>query len=54
MSDEEWALLEPLLPDRGRRRGGRWVDHRVVVDGIRWGSAHGQSLAWSAGGQLGG
>lgn len=36
LSDAQWKLLEPLLPERGPRRGGRWLDHRVVVDGIRW------------------
>jgi len=28
--------LEPLLPDRTPRRGGRWVEHRLVVDGVLW------------------
>ena len=36
MSDAAWALLEPLLPDQSPRRGGRWAEHRAVVDGIRW------------------
>jgi transposase len=36
MTDEQWALLEPLLPDRTPRRGGQWVDHRQVVDGVLW------------------
>lgn len=36
MADEEWAQLEPLLPDRTPRRGGRWVDHRAVIDGVLW------------------
>jgi transposase len=26
-------VLEPLLPGRGGR-GGRWHDHRLVIDGI--------------------
>src|SRR4051812_12581688 len=34
--DAEWARLEPLLPDRTPRRGGRWNDHRQVIDGILW------------------
>lgn len=33
MTDEEWARLTPHLPESGRR-GGRWCDHRVVIDGI--------------------
>jgi len=37
LTDAEWALLEPLLPDRGRRRRGRqWGDHRRVVNGVLW------------------
>jgi transposase len=28
--------LEPLLPDQTPRRGGQWVDHRQVVNGIMW------------------
>jgi transposase len=36
LTDAQWALLEPLLPDRTPRRGGRWVDHRVAVNGIFW------------------
>lgn len=36
MTDEEWARLEPLLPDRTPRRGGRWADHRMVVNGVFW------------------
>ncbi len=36
LSDEEWARLKPLLPDRTPRRGGRWVDHRSVVNGVLW------------------
>ena len=36
LTDEQWAVLEPLLPDRTPRRGGRWIDHRPVVDGVIW------------------
>jgi transposase len=36
LTDEEWARLEPLLPDRTPQRGGRWVDHRVVINGVFW------------------
>ena len=34
LSDSQWKLVEPLLPKQ--RRGGRWNDHRVVLDGILW------------------
>jgi len=36
LTDEQWARLEPLLPDRRPRRGGQWVDHRQVVNGVLW------------------
>ena len=36
LSDEEWGQVEPFLPDRRPRRGGQWVDHRKVIDGVLW------------------
>jgi transposase len=36
LTDEMWARLEPLLPDRTPRRGGRWRDHREVIEAIIW------------------
>ena len=36
LTDAEWERLEPLLPDRTPRRGGRWSDHRSVVNGVLW------------------
>ena len=37
VTDSEWALLEPLLPDRTvARRGGQWLDHRQVINGVLW------------------
>lgn len=33
LTDEEWARLEPLLPSTKPRRGGRWTDHRIVING---------------------
>jgi transposase len=35
LADAEWAILEPLLPELGKR-GGRWRDHRQVINGICW------------------
>ncbi|MFD9411564.1 transposase [Streptomyces sp. NPDC059989] len=29
-----WARIERLLPDRTLKRGGRWRDHRQVIDAI--------------------
>ncbi|MFD3587794.1 IS5 family transposase [Streptomyces sp. NPDC058683] len=34
LTDARWARIEPLLPDRKPRRGGRWRDHREVIDAI--------------------
>jgi transposase len=28
--------LEPLLPDRTPHRGGRWADHRALINGVLW------------------
>ena len=36
LTDAEWALLEPLLPDRTPQRGGQWGDHRRVINGVLW------------------
>jgi transposase len=30
-----WTQIAPLLPENGRR-GGRWRNHRTVVNGILW------------------
>lgn len=35
ISDEAWAVIEPLLPKAvGRSRP--WLDHRMVVEGVAW------------------
>lgn len=34
LSDEEWQRLEPLLPSTAPQRGGRWADHRTVINGV--------------------
>lgn len=36
LSDEMWARVEPLLPDRTPKQGGRWTDHRPVLEAICW------------------
>ncbi|MEU9945287.1 IS5 family transposase [Streptomyces lavendulae] len=33
LTNDEWARLAPLLPKSGGR-GGRWSDHRTVINGI--------------------
>ena len=33
LTNEEWARLKPHLPESGRR-GGRWVSHRRIINGI--------------------
>ena len=36
ISDEFWAIVEPLLPISQGRRGRPWADHRRVLEGICW------------------
>ncbi len=36
ITDRVWEQIESLLPENGGRRGGRWRDHRTVVNGILW------------------
>jgi transposase len=36
VTDEAWAWMEPLLPSSTGRRGGRWRDHRQVIEAIAW------------------
>lgn len=35
LTDRAWAQLAPLLPGN-QRRGGRWRDHRRVINGVLW------------------
>ncbi len=36
LTDAQWARIEPLLPDQAPKRGGRWREHRQVIDAIAW------------------
>lgn len=36
ISDDVWAVIEPLLPTTEGKRGGQYRDHRTVVEGIAW------------------
>ena len=36
LSDAQWELIADLMPRAGRRGGGRWRDHRQVVNGLMW------------------
>jgi transposase len=36
LTDEMWARVEPLLPDRSPRRGRPWNDHRVMLEAMIW------------------
>lgn len=36
LTDRAWAAIEPLLPAQSGQRGGRWRDHRQVINGILW------------------
>ena len=35
LSEEQWRLLQDLLPENGKR-GGQWKDHRPILNGIFW------------------
>jgi transposase len=34
LSDDGWGRIAPLLPSQ--RRGGKWAEHRVVLNGMFW------------------
>ncbi len=34
LTDPQWDLIADLFPSHGR--GGRWSDHRTVVNGVPW------------------
>jgi len=36
LSDEAWAQIELELPSSAGLRGGRWRDHRQVIEAIAW------------------
>jgi putative transposase len=36
ISDELWDVIEPVLPSDVGRRGQRWSDHRMILEGIIW------------------
>lgn len=35
LTDAAWERIAPLLPEYGKP-GGRWRDHRTILDGILW------------------
>jgi putative transposase len=36
ISDEFWAVVEPLMPSHVGKRGNRFGDHRLMLEGIAW------------------
>src|SRR5262245_16268830 len=39
LTDEQWAIIDPLIPELPRREDGRgrpWKDSREVLNGILW------------------
>lgn len=34
LTDEAWQRIQPLMPTQ--QRGGRWNDHRTVLNGMFW------------------
>ncbi len=45
LTDEQWKILEPFLPDRTPVRGGQWKDHRQVINGVMWRTRAGQDVS---------
>ncbi|WP_412759503.1 IS5 family transposase, partial [Nocardiopsis rhodophaea] len=41
LTDAEWEQIKPFLPATEPRRGGRWRDHRQVLNGILFGTRTG-------------
>ena len=44
LTDQEWDLIRPLLPPGTPQRGGRWRDHRQVLNAIIYRTRTG--IAW--------
>ncbi|MEU9593388.1 transposase [Streptomyces sp. NPDC048193] len=36
LTEAQWARIEPSRPDRTPKQGGRWRDHREVIDAIAY------------------
>ena len=36
LTDEMWAVLEPMFPGRSLRAGRPWTDHRLVLEAVIW------------------
>jgi transposase len=36
ISDELWAVVEPVMPSDVGKRGRRFGDHRLILEGIAW------------------
>lgn len=36
ISDELWAAVEPVMPSDEGKRGNRFSDHRLMLEGIAW------------------
>nr|WP_281033016.1 transposase [Nocardia jiangxiensis] len=36
ISDEFWAAVEPVMPSDKGKRGNRFGDHRLMLEGIAW------------------
>jgi transposase len=36
LSDEQWARIADLFPSSKGKRGGQWLDHRLMMNGMFW------------------
>lgn len=36
LADEQWAKIADLFPSSEGKRGGQWLDHRMIMNGMFW------------------
>ncbi len=36
LADDEWSKIADLFPSNEGKRGGQWLDHRMIMNGMLW------------------
>lgn len=36
LDDEQWALIEGMFPENGKKAGRPWKSHREMINGMLW------------------
>jgi transposase len=36
LTDEQWSKIADLFPSNEGKRGGQWLDHRMIMNGLFW------------------